>query len=186
MNTGILLLAAGFGRRFGSDKRYAPLPGGERLLVASARAAMNSGLPLRVCLREGEHDFAATLRDAGAGIIFCADAAAGMGATLAEGVAHCEDWDGVLVALGDMPFVLPDTYRQVAQALETAPLCRPTFAGEPGHPVAFSSSLFGELCRLRGDEGARSVVQRHRIQLCELALDDPGILRDVDTPGDVD
>ncbi|MFV8817666.1 nucleotidyltransferase family protein [Haliea sp. E17] len=184
--TGILLLAAGFGRRFGSDKRSTLLADGESLLVASTRRALASGLAVRVCLRPEDHALAQALQSLGAAVIHCPRAGAGMGATLADGIARCGDWDGVLVALGDMPWVAPESFRAVARGLEKARLCRPSYRGESGHPVGFRRDLFGELRRLEGDQGAREIVRRHRAQLRDLPLEDPGILRDIDRPADLD
>ena len=52
--------------------------------------------------------------------IECPDASAGMGATLANGVAACDDWRGLLVVLGDMPWVRPATYRSLFGASRVA------------------------------------------------------------------
>lgn len=184
--TGILLLAAGFSRRFGGDKRRASLANGDSLLSASTQSALASGLPVRVCLRAGEQALADQVIRLGAGAIFVENAASGMGATLAESVAQCWDWDGLLIALADMPDVGPETFAAISHGLEQAPLCRPTHHGRPGHPVGFRAALFDQLSRLRGDEGAISVLRRHREDLLELPVNDAGILRDIDTPGDID
>lgn len=55
--------------------------------------------------------------------------------------------------------------------------------GRRGHPVAFGRSLWGELAALRGDVGARELLRRHRV--AAVAVDDPGVAADVDTPGDL-
>jgi len=51
--------------------------------------------------------------------------------------------------------------------------------------VGFASDLFADLAALDGDEGARSVIERHRAWLEVVRVDDPGIFFDVDTPGDL-
>ena len=186
MTTGILVLAAGFSRRFGNDKRRAQLADGRSLLIASIEAAQASGLPVRVCLRPGDAALAAQVEQTGVVIIYCQNAHRGMGATLAEGVNQCADWDALLVALGDMPHIRSDSYRRVAHALAEAPICRPVYRGESGHPVGFTSSLFPELQGLQGDAGARSVIQRHAGKVRSIALDDPGIVYDVDFPANLD
>jgi molybdenum cofactor cytidylyltransferase len=43
----------------------------------------------------------------------------------------------------------------------------------------------GELLALRGDEGARGVVERHRADVAEVVVDDPGIHRDIDRREDL-
>ena len=61
----------------------------------------------------------------------------------------------------------------------------PVWQGRRGHPVGFRACYFPELCQLSGDSGARAVLQRHRSSLLQLPVDDPAVLRDVDTVGDL-
>jgi len=185
LETGILMLAAGFGRRFGGDKRLAELPGGEPLLPASARQALHSGLPLVVCLRPEDTRLAAQVQALGASVCFCPSADQGMGATLAEGMQSIAGWDAVLVALGDMPEVQPQTFAALAKAMESATACRPVFRGTAGHPVGFSAALFPALRQLEGDRGARDILRELGDAVRAMDVDDAGILRDIDTPDDL-
>ncbi|OWT76862.1 MULTISPECIES: NTP transferase domain-containing protein [unclassified Achromobacter] len=90
---------------------------------------------------------------------------------------------GVLVALGDMPWIAPDTLRAVCAAGLAHPIVAPACEGRRGHPVAFAWHLLPELARLDGDTGARDLVQRHGVHM--LPCDDAGVLRDVDTVADL-
>ena len=65
-----------------------------------------------------------------------------------------------------------------------APLVIPTYEGERGHPSFFQQSLFLELMDPTLGGGARTVVHRH-LALAELvAVPDPGIRLDIDTPAE--
>ena len=185
MTVGVLLLAAGRSQRFGSDKRLAPLPSGDPLLFAVVATIRHSGLPLRVCLRPGDDPLRERLLAERVPVLVCEHAAQGMGATLADAVVQLAGWEGLLVALADMPAIRPQTFRQVAAALTTDIVVTPTYAGKPGHPVGFGRAFFSALARLQGDRGARDLVrQAGSGRLC-LPLADPGILRDVDYPADL-
>jgi molybdenum cofactor cytidylyltransferase len=185
LNTGILILAAGSSERFGSDKRTAMLTDGSTLLASSTRRALASTLPVLVCLRPGDEALADQLQSMGAQTLLCSQAREGMGATLACGVSHIEGWAGVLVALGDMPFIEPATYCKVAQALLPGAICQPIYAGTKGHPVGFAASYFSQLASLAGDRGARFLVQKNPEAVIRLPVDDPGIVRDVDNLADL-
>ncbi len=182
MTVGVLLLAAGRSERFGSDKRLALMADGRSLLFAAVSSIQRSGLPLRVCLRPGEDRLRESLLRAGAGVLACARAAHGMGATLADAVSQSQDWDGLLVALADMPAILPGTFRQVAEAVTADVIVTPTYAGTSGHPVGFGRDFFADLARLDGDRGARELVCRAAGSRLCLSVADPGILCDVDSP----
>nr|WP_241262924.1 nucleotidyltransferase family protein [Parahaliea mediterranea] len=179
------MLAAGSSRRFGGDKRFARLGGGDSVFEASIRAARASGLSLCVCLRPDDTRALELLARLGVDSCACADAARGMGHTLAQGIAAAADWDAALIALADMPWVLPATYRAVAAAAGPRRIVVPSRGGRRGHPVAFGAAFYPELARLEGDAGARRVLARHAGRVCELEVDDPGILRDVDRPADL-
>jgi molybdenum cofactor cytidylyltransferase len=64
-------------------------------------------------------------------------------------------------------------------------ILQPTCAGVPGHPVGFSASFIEELGLLRGDEGARRVLQAHPASVRRLEVADPGVLRDLDQPDQI-
>ena len=182
---GVLLLAAGRAARFGSDKRLARLSGGQCLLNTCIATVCAADLPLRVALRSGDDALAEDLEARSIATLRCADAPRGMGATLAEAVRQLPPWEAVLVALADMPWLRADSVRAVAAAAGEGCICIPSFRGRRGHPVAFGARFLPDLARLDGDNGARELTVRHARAVRELALDDPGIVRDVDRPGDL-
>ena len=57
------------------------------------------------------------------------------------------------------------------------------YRGRRGHPVGFAAELYSELTALTGDEGARRVIARYPAFAVE--RDDPGMLVDIDTVGDL-
>lgn len=185
MTIGILVLAAGYSRRFGSDKRLAPLAQGSTLLATSLQNARASQLPVMVCLHPGDEALAEQLSLPGITPTVCPDAGQGMGASLAWGVGQARNWSGVLIALGDMPEIETATFCKVASNTFTGNICQPTWNDKPGHPVGFGSRFFTSLQALRGDTGARSILAANRESTVQLAVSDPGILRDVDRPEDL-
>ena len=183
--TGILL-AAGASRRFGGDKLLAPLDDGTPLGVAACRA-MHSALPLVIAVvRPPDDALASALAAQGARVVRCARADEGMGASLACGVEASADAAGWVVALADMPWIAPSTIRAVADAVAAgASLAAPVYRAERGHPVGFAAGHRDALLALAGDEGARSILARAGATLVRIDVDDPGVLRDVDTAGDL-
>lgn len=181
MNTGALVLAAGYSRRFGSDKRRYALDGSP-LLARTLAQVEAAGIRCRVCLRPGERPLEMGLADVE--FIECPGASRGMGATLADGVRSCGDWDGLLVVLGDMPWIAPASYRRVADALSPDRIVQPFREGRPGHPVGFGSAFYPALEALDGEQGGREVIRANPAALLRIPLDDPGIHRDLDEPLD--
>jgi len=187
-----ILLAAGYSRRFGSNKLLKALPAGATragmpIAVAAAHHLLEVLPESLAVVRPRAQQLGKLLRDAGCNTVVCKNASEGMGTSLAAGVRAAPDADGWVVALADMPFILPDTIRSVAQALRAgAAIAAPSFRGKRGHPVGFSRRYYEELCALRGDEGARRLLEQHLESVTLLEVEDRGVLRDIDRPSDLE
>jgi molybdenum cofactor cytidylyltransferase len=177
-----LLLAAGASHRFGAPKLLTELAG-ESLVSRAARNLLRAGLGVRCVVRPDDEALMSALRDIpGVEILVCPDAALGMGHSLAGGVSATADADAWLVALADMPSIAPATIRAVESALRGgASLVVPTYGGRRGHPVGFGRDWLPGLMALSGDLGARALLESGADELTLVRVDDPGILRDVDT-----
>ena len=187
---GAVLLAAGRSERFGSAKLHVLVPAGRHagLSIAAASCRNLAGVMNDVVavVRPGDDALATLLAAEGARIVVATNARDGMSSSLAAGVAALPDATGYLVALADMPWIAPATIERVARALQDgASIVAPMHRGRRGHPVGFASAHRAALLALRGDEGARSILEAHRDAVTQIDVDDPGVLRDVDTPGDL-
>ena len=165
----VLVLASGRGERFrasgGAGSKLDALLGGIPVLQRTLANVKASGLPWH-------------LEDAGH---------AGMGDSIAAAVRATRDASGWLVLPGDLPLVRHATLQAVAAALAQAEIVTPHHRGERGHPVAFGRSCGDELAALSGAEGAAAIVRARAAagQVLRLELDDPGIVTDIDTVGDL-
>ena len=112
------------------------------------------------------------------------DAARGMGASIASGIAERSGAPGWLVLPGDMPLVQPSTLLAVAAALEKHPVVYAQHRGRRGHPVGFAAELYSELIHLNDDDGARRVLLRYPAHGED--TQDAGVLLDVDTAMDLE
>ncbi|WBS03729.1 nucleotidyltransferase family protein [Pseudoduganella sp. SL102] len=186
-----ILLAAGRGRRFdplGQRNKLLQPIGGVPVVVHSARHLL-AVLPRVVAVvREGDEATAAQLAALGCEVTACAEADSGMAASLVHGLRHALDASGWVVALGDMPRVRPATIAALAGAVAqgadiAVPVYRTASGTERGNPVAFSRRHLPQLLALSGDRGARGIVRDNIVN--EVAVDDPGILLDIDTPPDL-
>ena len=186
-----ILLAAGASQRFGANKLLYPLPAGTDqagtpIALAAARN-LAAALPNPVAVvRPGAKKLAQLLREAGCEVVTCRNAGEGMGRSLASGVRASRDASGWVVALADMPFVRPQTIRSIADGLlEGATIAAASFDAVRGNPVGFARRFGDDLVHASGDEGARRILAEHPDWITVYATDDPGVLRDIDTPADL-
>ncbi len=182
----ILVLAAGAGSRYrGAQHKLEESLGTATVLGATLRNASQTQLPVLVVTTAARAALVGkqvATRDIL--VVSDADAARGMGNSIAAGVAERSGATGWLVLPGDMPLVTPASMLAVATAMEQYPVAFAQHRGRRGHPVGFSAELYSELVRLTGDDGARRVMARYPAQGVE--LDDAGVLLDVDTVADLD
>jgi len=187
-----LIIAAGFSRRFGSDKRLYTLKHDDPLLIATLRPYRRVFSNVAVVVRSSDSELSRLISDRlgrNAPIVVpTAHAHLGMAASIADGVRALAAWDYLFLGLGDMPYVRAETLEQLKARMDHARLDRdpcivvPMLGDAPGHPVGFSREFFAELIALTGDRGARSVVEAHPSAVTRIAIDDPGIITDIDHP----
>jgi len=181
-----VLLAAGSASRFGGGKLLAPLEDGTLLGVRALINLAACVATVVAVVRPDDVALARALASHGARVTVCPYAANGMGQSLAWAIRATPLAKAWLVALADMPWIRNATLRRIVDELEAdAALVAPLHLGMRGHPVGFSRRYFGELAALTGDEGAKDVVRRHAQELWLIEADDPGVVRDVDTPADL-
>ena len=92
----------------------------------------------------------------------------------------------VLMTLVDVPLPAAATVGALIASWQRTrvPLVRPVYAGRHGHPVIFGDALLTALRAANPADGAKPIVRTFASRGIDVAVDDPGVLRDVDTPED--
>jgi molybdenum cofactor cytidylyltransferase len=177
-----IVLAAGFGKRFGGKKlvsRYA-----DSLLIAGALAAAKAAPARSVRVVVGADPAVAdAARKAGVLVVEAADYADGLSASLKAGIASLpNDCAGVFVFLGDMPRIPHGVLQPLADAVRAgAVAAQPMHNGQRGHPALISRALFPQIMTLTGDAGAGRLLADLGNQVVLVEAGD-GVLFDVDVP----
>jgi molybdenum cofactor cytidylyltransferase len=184
-----VVLAAGAGSRFGGGKLLAAYGSGVLLdgALAAAFAAPVQGVTVVTGADAEAVAAAARAFDARVRIVHAPDHGEGMGASLRTGIASLPpDAAAAFVFLGDMPRVPHGVARSLADAVRKgAPAAAPTFGGRRGNPVLLDRELFPGLLALKGDEGARRILQSLGDRLALVDAPDDGVLFDVDQKSDL-
>jgi molybdenum cofactor cytidylyltransferase len=180
-----IVLAAGRASRMGSNKLVAELDG-EPIVRRTVRAVLASRARPVIVVTGHEAD-AVRSALAGLDVIFVhnPDFADGMSTSLRAGVAAAGAVDGALICLGDMPRLEAAHFETVLDAYRAGSpedIVVPTFDRKRGNPVLWPRAYFAEIAALSGDVGARALLDRHGENVRLVAIDDPAILVDVDTP----
>jgi CTP:molybdopterin cytidylyltransferase MocA len=183
----ILIPAAGASSRMrGADKLLEPV-GGVPLIRRQAETALAAGCPVIVTLPPDRPARVAALAGLAVRQVIVPDAAQGLSASLAGGLARAEADRAVIVLLADLPEITAeDLHHLIAcHRLRPGAILRATAEdGTPGHPVLFPVWARPELLQMTGDSGARDLLRRHADRVAPVALPGRRAVTDLDTPED--
>ena len=179
-----IILAAGASRRLGQPKQLLELQG-ESLLRRIARTALVGGGPVTVVVGFRAPDMVANLAGLPVRVLVNPDWEEGMASSIRAGVAALPPGSsGVLLLLCDQPAVNPALLARLQAAHRAEPQVPVAcgYGGILGTPALFPARSFPDLLRLRGDCGARKLLQGQPVQVIPF----PAGSRDVDRPGDLE
>ena len=185
-----VVTAAGSAERFGGKKLLAPVDG-EPLLDHTIRSLLEGGVTEVIVVvgtdarQELERDVNA-MNDPRVRPVENPDPSRGMFSSIQTGVATANG-DALVVLPGDMPYVRPETVRAViAKFRERRAIVSPRYKGKRGHPVVMPLALRDEIAATAPTANLHEVIKRHHNERVDLDIDDAGVIRDVDTPADLE
>lgn len=184
----IVLLAAGKATRMGEGGPHKLLAqfDGVPLVRRSAQIAVDSGVgPVIIVTGHRHHSITGCLHGIAADIVSNPNYETGMASSIRVGLkaAHDKQADGLLVMLADMPALRPDDLKALSTAFSRtggSAFVRAVSGPNPGHPVILPRAVFPAIDRLRGDVGARQVIETAGLAVVDVDLGEAACL-DVDT-----
>jgi CTP:molybdopterin cytidylyltransferase MocA len=179
-----LVLAAGAGTRFGERSKLLAELEGRPLLehAVAAQCAVPDLERVAVVLGAFAPEVLERVDFGRAEPVVCERWEEGQALSLRSGIEYLTSAGAVsrvIVTLGDQPRVTPEL---IARFVGEAPGTRAVFGGVPGHPVVLGPVQMRAIAGLRGDHGARKLLQGGATIECG----DSGAVRDVDTPEDLE
>jgi molybdenum cofactor cytidylyltransferase len=179
---GAVVLAAGGSSRFGEPKQLL-IYEGETLVRHAARAA-TACAPVVVVVGREREQIAAELKDLPVMIVPNESWERGLGGSLRCGLAALPDCDALVTMTCDQPKVDDCVLDRLISAYKATgkPIVACSYAETLGVPALFARRIFEELRLLSDDQGAKSIILRHRAEV--EAIDFPEGAIDIDTPAD--
>jgi molybdenum cofactor cytidylyltransferase len=191
-----IILAAGMSSRMGETGTPKQLleAGGKPLLAWVVEAAIESDLA-RLILVLG-HEAGEILAALGTlaehrriKTIINDRYADGMASSLQTGLLEVKDeFPSVMFLLGDQPLVGATTINLLLSRFQDSDkdICVPVCGGRRGNPVIFSGRYYHEILGIRGDRGARELIDRHPDDILPVEINDPRFFLDLDSAEDAE
>ena len=185
---GIVILAAGQSRRLGEPKQLLPF-GGTALVVRVAEAACRLKLyPVIVVLGAHAEMIEPYLNIPGLSIVFNPDWEEGMASSIRKGIEAMDmnypHVDGIQFLVCDQPHLDHQLIRDLIELQDETglPAAACSYNGKLGTPALFHKTIFHELLQLRGDIGARKILEEMKDEVAILTFEEGKI--DIDTMAD--
>jgi molybdenum cofactor cytidylyltransferase len=182
----VIVLAAGSSSRLGQPKQLVKLGGRPVLHTVVSNAVAVAGQSVTVVLGAHAQDLTRLLAHSPASVIVNRHWEEGMASSLRCGLAAIPSTcSAALVMLGDQVAVSADDLKRLVNAWKghDAVIAASVYQGHVGVPAIFPQWCFTELRELRGDRGARIVLERHAHRLAHVPM--PNAAIDLDTPEDL-
>ncbi len=182
-----VVLAAGESRRMGDANKLTMIVDGTPMVARVVDELLASRAERVIVVTGHERErIEEALSGRDVDLVHNPDYEEGIATSIRTGVAALgNDVHGVLVALGDMPWVSAEVIDRLVDAFTSdgeLSIFIPTFGRKRGNPVLWGSQHFPELLALAGDVGGKALFHRHAAAICYVDVESPGVNIDVDTP----
>ena len=182
LKKGILLLAAGAGKRFGGDKLSAVVDGQPMYIRAMDVIDAQVDVVHRIVVT-GQPSILTEGKMRGWDVVINENPEKGISWSIRLGMEQMlkevPDLDGILFMVCDQPWLTKETVGRMLTQFEKGILSL-SYNGRSGNPVLFSKDYFEELMTLEGDVGGRQVMNKHKAEIYYLEIFNEKELRDVD------
>ncbi|WP_340149751.1 molybdopterin-binding/glycosyltransferase family 2 protein [uncultured Sneathiella sp.] len=183
----ILILAAGQSRRMGAENKLFAEIGGKPMLRHTAEQALQSKADGVYGVIGHDHKrVAALFDDMGVKSFHNPDYEEGLSSSLKTGFhALADQYDGLLICLGDMPLVKSNLFNALIDAFdveEGRAIIVPTYQGKRGNPVLIASNFKSDILTITGDIGAKSLIVENEPLVFNVEAGKDSIFTDIDTP----
>ena len=182
-----ILLAAGQSKRMNEENKLAKKIQGIPLIKLSVKNILASSIDELIIVLGYQKWIIEKLIDKNEKIkfVFNKDFESGMASSIKVGLKHLpKNTEAFFICLGDMPMICHDIYNQLIESKDNKEIIVPTYKGHQGNPVLFDKSMKEKVLDIRGDVGAKKILELNKDKILNLEINDQSISKGFNTQGD--
>ena len=182
-----ILLAAGESKRMNGENKLTKKIHGTPLIKHSVKNILSSSVNELIIVLGHQKEIIEKLIDKNEKIkfVFNKDFESGMASSIKIGLDNLsEKTEAFFICLGDMPMVSPDIYNQLIKSKDNKEIIVPTYKGQQGNPVLFDKSMKEKVLDIRGDVGAKKILELNKAKILNVEVNSKSIRKDFNTKDD--
>jgi len=179
-----ILLAAGQSKRMNNENKLSKKIQGIPLIKLSVKNILASSIDELIIVLGYQKEIIEKLIDKNEKIkfVFNKDFESGMASSIKTGIDNLSDkTEAFFICLGDMPMVNHDIYNQLIKSKDNKEIIVPTYKGQQGNPVLFYKSMKEKVLDIKGDVGAKKILELNKDKILNLVINDQSITKGFDT-----
>jgi molybdenum cofactor cytidylyltransferase len=180
-----VILAAGESKRMGQPKLLLPWENSTILETVVWKALSTRSDGILVVLGADREKIGDLIKKAPVKTVYNQHYKEGMLSSVRAGLTALPSGTrAAIFALGDQPLIPPEAFDLLLDSFAASEkgIILPTFRGKRGHPLLVDMKYKDEILGLDDRIGLRGLLQAHPGEILEVPINDPGILKDIDSP----
>ena len=182
-----ILLAAGQSKRMGGENKLTKKIQGTPLIKNSVKNILFSSIDELIVVLGYQDEIIKNLIGNHKKIKFVLnkDFESGMSSSIKVGLNHLsKNTEAFFICLGDMPMINANIYNQLIKSKNKKDVLVPTYNKEQGNPVLFSISMKSTIMSIKGDIGAKKILEKNKNKILKVEVNDINITKDFNTKSD--
>jgi len=182
-----ILLAAGKSKRMDGENKLIKKIQNIPVIKHSVRNILDSSVDELIIVLGYQSEIVRKLIDNEAKIkfVFNKDFEDGMASSIKVGVTHLsKKTKSFLICLADMPMVNKDILNLLIKSRNKSEIIVPTYKEKQGNPVLFSKSFINEIMKIKGDIGAKKILELNDDKILKIKTDNQNIIKNFNTQED--
>ena len=182
-----ILLTAGQSKRMNGENKLTKEIKGIPLIKLSVKNILASSINELIIDLGHQKEIIEKLIDKNEKIkfVFNKNFESGMASSIKTGLNNLsEKAESFFICLGDMPMVSHDIYNQLIKSKDNKEIIVPTYKGQQGNPVLFDKSMKEKVLDIRGDAGAKKILELNNAKILNLEINDQSIAKRFNTQDD--